>query len=184
MNRISQFSMLWVVAIIALSVFGCGTTTFMSERYHITPNLPKSKLATIQIDTHGQWMQQYDRFGMSVNGKKAFHEIIIDTVAIDDVFVLPGKQDISLLLLTRYYPEDKGEEHQTVAYYSIDVKAGGTYLLKGDLDADDVDEVCFELIDTDTDQVVSEYKTSRHTTYKIEDSLNYQSAEIGGAFSF
>lgn len=182
----SHFSMLWAIAIISLSVLGCGTTTFMGERYHITPNLPKSKLATIQIDTDGQWLQRYVRFGMSVNKKQAFHEIIIDnnTVSIDDVFVLPGKQDISLLLLTRYYPEDRGEEHQTVAYYSIDVKAGGTYLLKGELDDDYEDEVNFELIDIDTDQVVSEYKTSKETTYKIEDSLNRQSAEIGGGFSF
>ena len=191
MNRISRFSMLWVVAIILLSVLGCGTTTFMGERYsehsYITPTLPKSELATIQIDTHGQWLQRYVRFGMSINKKQAFHEIIIDdnNLSIDDVFVRPGKQEISLLLLTQYDPEyNRGEKHQTLAYYSIDVKAGGTYLLKGKLGDDCEDEVNFELIDTDTDQVVSEYNTTRETTYKIEDSLNQQSSEIGWSFSF
>lgn len=178
MNRISHFLTLWIVATISLFVLGCSTTTFMSEGYYITPNLPKSKLATIQIDTHGQWLQQYDRFGMSVNGKRAFHQIIVDTVSIDDVFVLPGKQDISLLLLTPYH---RGEANKTVDYYSIHVKAGGTYMLKGELDDD---EVWFELIDTDTDQVVSEYKTSRETTYKIEDSINKQSSAIGWGFNF
>ena len=191
MNRKSRFSMLWVVAIISLSVLGCGTTTFMGERYsehsYITPILPKSELATIQIDTQGQWFQRYVHFGMSINKKQVFHEIFMDdnNLSIDDVFVRPGKQDISLLLLTQYDSEyNRGEKHQTVAYYSIDVKAGGTYLLKGELGDDCEDEVNFKLIDTDTDQVVSKYNTSRKTTYKIEDSLNQQSSEIGWSFSF
>lgn len=181
MNCISHVATLWGIAIIALSILGCGTTS-MWERYHITPTLPKSKLATIQIDTNGQWLQQYVRFGMSVNKKQAFHEMIIDNkLSIDDVFVLPRKQDIALLLHTPY---NQGEKHQTVKYYSINVKAGGTYLLKGALDDDDEDEVSFELIDTGTDQVVSEYKTCRRTTHKVEDSFNRQSSSVGLSFPF
>lgn len=178
MNRIPRYSMLWIVAILSLPILGCSTY-YNWEPFHITPTLPKSKLTTIQIDTQGQWLQQYARFGMSINGKRAFQKMIIDnTLSIDDVFVRPGKQDISFLLLTRFY---RGEAHQIVDYYSIDVKAGSTYILKGELDDD---EVWFELIDTDTDQVVSEYKTSRETTYKTEDDINRRSSEVGWSFWF
>ena len=183
-ERVSTFSILWIIAIIASSILGCRTTS-MWERNYITPILPKSELATIQIDTQGQWFQGYGSFGMSINKKQAFQEMLIgkNTLSIDDVFVLPGKQNIALLLRTQYHIEGRGKkhQHQTVAYYSIDVKAGSTYILKGELDND---EVCFELIDTDTDQVVSEYITSRETTHKTEYSPNRQSSEVGLSFSF
>lgn len=181
----SHLLILWVVALISLPVFGCGTA-LMGERNYETPDLPKSKLANIQIDTKGQWIEGYDVFSLSVNGKRAFHEKIIDynNVSIDDVLVVQGKHEISLLLLTQYYPEGISEEHQTVVYYSINVKAGSTYLLKGYLDDDNEDKVNFELIDIDTDQVVSEEKTSRKTTYQIEDSEDSQSIQIEGEIEF
>ncbi len=65
--------------------------------------------------------------------------------------------------------------------FSIDVKAGGTYLLKGEFANDAGDEFCFELIDTD--EVVSEPKTSGKSTFNFQDSGNY-SFQTEGEFHF
>ena len=58
-NIQSQISILLVVTLLYLSVFGCGTM-FMRESEYGALDLPKSELAAIQIDTKGNWMQRAD----------------------------------------------------------------------------------------------------------------------------
>jgi len=175
---------LLVIPLFSFLFFGCSSY-FMGERIYEPPDLPKNELASIQIDTKGLWIQRYDLIALSINGKSAFRKKIIEinNFSIDDVLVVPGKHNLSLSLLTRIYHEGISKEHQTVSNYTIDVKAGSTYLLKGEYADDSGEEVNFELVDSDTDQVVSKYITTRESTYKIEDS-GTESIQIESTIEF
>ena len=178
-------SMLPFVVLLSLTFFGCGTR-FMGENHYKTPKMSKSKLAAIQIDTKAHWLQQNMLFAIAINGKMALQEKRWQntTVSIDDILLMPGTHDLSLLLLTEVTPAGISRERQTLLHFSIDVKAGSTYLLKGDLVSNDTeDDLCFELIETDTGEVVSELKASDESTFDFQDSNNY-SFQIGRKFHF
>ena len=177
-------SMLSFVVLLSLTFFGCGTH-FMGENHYETPKMPKSELAAIQIDTKAYWLQQNISFAIAINGKMAWQEKKMEnrTVSIDDILVMPGTHDLSLLLLTEATPAGISRERQTLLHFSIDVKAGSTYLLKGDFANDTEDDLCFELIDTDTEEVVSELKTSDESAFDFQDSNDY-SFQIGRKFHF
>ncbi|MDE0089079.1 MAG: hypothetical protein OXU23_25395 [Candidatus Poribacteria bacterium] len=155
----SQISILLVVTLLSLSVFGCGTI-FMREGKYETPDLPKSELATIQVDTKGKWIQRTNLIALRINGKLALRKEIGENkdVSIDEILVVPGKQDISVLIVYESYDEGTRATVQTSSSFDADVKAGGIYLLKGDFTYIAGGEFSFELVNADTDRVVSKPK--------------------------
>ncbi len=158
-NIQSKISMLLVVILLSLSVFGCGTI-FMREGKYKTPDLPKSELAAIQIDTKGKWIQRTNLIALRINGKVALRKKIGENkdVSIHEILVAPGKQDMSVLIIYESYDEGTRTTAQTSSSFGADVKAGDTYFLKGEFSYSAGGGFSFELVDADTDRVISKPK--------------------------
>lgn len=147
-------SILFVGILLSLPFVGCGV--FMPKSEYEAPQLPKSELATIKIDTEGGWIQRYHLIVFRIDGKLALREKIdaFEEVSIDDeILVVPGKHNMSLLVVYKSFHEDTPSGRQIVSRFSADVEAGSTYLLKGELSS----EFNFKgkLVDTNGDKVVS-----------------------------
>ena len=141
--------------LLSLPFVGCGVV--MPEAEYETPQLPKSELATIKIDTDGGWLQRYHLIVFRIDGKLAMSKNIeaVEEVSIDDeILVVPRKHEMSLLLVYETFHGDTPGNRQMQSWFSADLEAGSTYLLKsvGGNEAD----FRGELIDTDRDKVVSE----------------------------
>lgn len=150
----SSISILFTGILLSLLFAGCGTikSKFTSEGEYEAPQLPKSELATIKIDTEGGWLQRYHLIVFRIDGKLAVSQKIdaLEKVSIDDeILVLPGKRDMSVTTIHRhFFDNDTGTTSQIWSKFSADVKAGGTNLLKDDN----------KLVDTNTGEVVSQWK--------------------------
>lgn len=149
----SSVSILFTGILLSLLFAGCGTVInkLTSEDEYEAPQLPKSELATIKIDTDGGWLQRYKLIAFQIDGKLAVRKQINahDEIAIDEILVLPGKRDMSVTTIHRhFFDNDTGNTIQIVSKFSADVEAGGTYLLKDDN----------KLVDANTDEVVSQWK--------------------------
>ena len=145
--------------LLSLPLVGCGTI-FMREGKYVTPELPKSELASIQIDTTGSWIQWTNLVVLRIDGKLALREEIGENkkVSINEVLVAPGKHDMSVMVIIGTYPYSSVRlNQQTMSnfYFSAELKAGGTYLVTGK-SAHRVDGgLTIELFDKNTDKVVS-----------------------------
>jgi len=149
----SSISVLFTGILLSLLFAGCGTVInkFTSEGEYEAPQLPKSELATIKIDTDGGWLQRYKLIAFQIDGRLAVRKQIDaqDEIVIDEILVLPGKRDMSVMTIHRhFFDNDTGTTSQIWSKFSADVKAGGTYLLKDDN----------KLVDTNTGEVVSQWK--------------------------
>ena len=155
--------------LLSLPLVGCGTI-FMREGKYVTPDLPKSELASIQIDTTGSWIQRTNLIVLRIDGKLALREEIGENkkVSIDEVLVAPGKHDMSLLIITESFPEGNREIHQTLLNFSTKVKTGGTYHFKGEFTYNTEEEFSFELIDKANDKVVSKSKIFGKSKFNLQ----------------
>ena len=149
---------LFVGIFFSLFFIGCGTVinTFIPEGKYKAPQLPKSELATIKIDTEGGWLQRYNLIVFRIDGKLALREKIdaLEKVSIDDeILVVPGKHDMSVLVVYESFYGDTPGGRQDQSWFSADVEAGSTYLLKveGGREAD----FRGKLVDTNRGKVVS-----------------------------
>ena len=127
---------LLVGVFLSLPFIGCGTVInkFMSESAYEVPQLPKSELATIQIDTEKGWLQRYNLIVFRINGKLALRKNIEESekITIDEILVVPGKHDMSVMTIHTVFHGDKPETIQTLSRFSADVKVGNIYLLQDD----------------------------------------------------
>ena len=151
----SSISILFTGILLSLLFAGCGTikSNFTSEGEYEAPQLPKSELATIKIDTDGGWIQRYHLIVFRIDGKLALRKKIdaLEETSIDDeILVTPGKHDMSVLVVYKSFEgaTPGGRQHQS--WFSADIEVGSTYLLKveGDFSA--------KLVDTNGNNVVSE----------------------------
>lgn len=154
--------------LLSLPFVGCGVV--MPEGEYEAPQLPKSELATIKIDTEGGWLQRYHLIVFRIDGKLAVSKNIEgrEEVAIDDeILVAPGKHGMSLLAVYKSFHEDTPSDHQVVSRFSADVEAGRTYLLTGELSSEF--NLKSKLVDTNGDKVVS--KPKRFIPFEFSGSL-------------
>lgn len=166
----SIFFLLYAVLLVIPS-FGCGTTMFASDSKYVAPNLPVSELATIQIDTDGQWIQRINQVSLRINGKLAsqmkFTENTKDTE--NKVLLVPGKHTISLIVLTDTFPDGERKNLQISSNLSANVKPGITYILKGEFDNSIDDDLTAKLIDINTEKVVSKSRVTTKSTFDQEE---------------
>ncbi len=160
--------------LLSLPFVGCGKIFVYSEleyNYKV-PDLPKSELATIQIDTESEWIRRPDLILFLVDGKVALREKIefSKAIDIDEVLVLPGKHNMSLTAIYEAFHERKLRDRQISSAFSVDVKAGGIYLLRGEFSNEIDGELGFQckLVDTVKDKVVSEPKLLGQFTSDLE----------------
>ena len=139
---------LLVGILLFLPFIGCGV--IMPEGAYEAPELPKSELVTIQVDTEGQWLQRPNLIVFRIDGKLALREKIesFEEVSFEEILVAPGKHEMSVLVVYESFHANTSRDRQILSRFSADVKAGSTYLLK---DED-------ELVDADTGKVVSKSK--------------------------
>ena len=154
----SSISIVFTGILLSLLFAGCGTVInkFTSEGEYKTPQFPKSELATIKIDTDGGWLQRYHLIVFRIDGKLAVRQKIdaLEKVSIDDeILVTPGKHDMSLLVVYESFDGDTPGNRQLQSWFSADVEAGRTYLLKGELRSES--NFKGKLVDTNQDKVVS-----------------------------
>ena len=154
----SSISVLFTGILLSLLFAGCGTVInkFTSEGEYEAPQLPKSELATIKIDTDGGWIQRYHLIVFRIDGKLAVSQKIdaLKKVSIDDeILVASGKRDMSLLVVYESFDGDTPDNRQLQSWFSADVEAGRTYLLKGELSS--AFNFKGKLVDTNRDKVVS-----------------------------
>ena len=146
--------LIFFTGVLALLPFvGCGTVVnkFMPKGEYETPQLSKSELATIRIDTEIGWLQRYNLIVFRIDGKLALRKNIKtdEKIAIDEILVVPGKYDMSVTTIHRSFVDKSiGRTLQTVSWFSADLSAGGTYLLQDDN----------KLVDASTDKVISQSK--------------------------
>ena len=159
-------TILFVGTLISLSFVGCGI--FVSEGEYEAPQLPKSELATIKIDTAGEWVQRSDFILLRIDGRLALSEKIElgKDLAIDEVLVVPGKHNMSLAVIYEAFHEHKLRDRQILSTLSANVKAGGIYFLRGEFSHDTDGELGFqcELVDTVKDKVVAASRISTAAT--------------------
>ena len=151
----SSLSILFMGILLALPFVGCSV--FIPERAYEAPQLPKSELATIKIDTEGGRIQRYNLIVFRIDGKVAVRKKIdaLEKVSIDDeILVAPGKHDMSVAVVYESFEgaTPGGRQHQT--WFSADIEAGSTYLLK--VEGSNEGGFSTKLVDTNGDNVVSE----------------------------
>ena len=158
---------LLVGILLSLPLVGCGTILVREGPYK-APQSPKSELATIKIDTEGQWIQRPNLIVFRIDGRLALSEKIElgKDLIIEEVLVVPGKHSMSLAVIYEAFHEHKLRDRQILSTFSADVKAGGIYLLRGEFSPDTDSELGFqcELVDTVKDKVVAESRFSTAAT--------------------
>ena len=119
------------VVLLTSSVSGC--TMFFPPHPYIPPDLPKTELATIEIDTTSQY--HITLIEVRIDKKLAVRQEIDrnKNMSIDDVLVTAGEHNITARFITatspgRYGGIDNRRSKLTFSY-DVDLKAGGTYLV-------------------------------------------------------
>ena len=157
--------------LLSLSFAGCSTILVRESAYK-APELPKSELATIQVDTEGQWIQRPNLIVFRIDGKLALQEKIevYEEVSFDKILVAPGNHEMSVLVVYESFHTNTPKDRQILSRFSADVKAGGTYLLTGEFSGGGSSELNFsgKLIDTRKDRVVSKSKFFDQFTFDME----------------
>ena len=140
--------------LVSLPFVGCGI--FIPEGEYEAPELPKSELATIRIDTDGGWIQRYHLIVFRIDGKLALRKKInaLKETSIDDeILVTPGKHDMSVLVVYESFERATPDGRQHQSWFSADVEAGSTYLLK--VKSGNEGSFRAKLVNTNGDKVVS-----------------------------
>ena len=147
---------MWTLSVVLLtsSVFGC--TMFFPPHPYIPPDLPKTELATIEIDTTSEYLKHIRLIELRIDNKLAVRqEIDINqNISIPDVFVAAGEHNITTVFVAETSPNRHNyrPKRKQITTYDVDFKAGGTYLvfLTQLPDAD----LYIEVIDKHTDNPV------------------------------
>ena len=159
-----------VGALLALSVCGCGTIIPPSK--YVPPDLPKSELATIKIDTTGKYIKGVVLIEVRINGKRALRQKIGDNknTSIPDVFVAAGKHDMSVMIRHKVWDYSRSLRYfpavnlKTTSTFSAELKSGGTYLVKVLSPYRHDAAPIIELFDENTGEVVSYNRKDRYYT--------------------
>ncbi len=136
------------------------------------PALPKTELATIQVNTAGGWLRRLNQFALRIDGRLALDEKIDvdEEVTIKEILVSPGQHDMSVRIIYRSFDDVIPQPHQIVTGFSADVEAGGSYLLRGEFSPSAGGELSFKswLADTNTGKDVSKKNILERMKFKVE----------------
>ena len=157
------------IIILSISTLGCGNL-FIRETKYVAPELPNSEVATIQIDIDGNWIQRTNLIVFRINGRVALRKEVGENkeIKIDDISVVPGKHNMSILAITESFGENTPHDRQSMYKFSAEVKAGRTYLLKGEYNYMSGEDYKFKLINTANDKVVSKSKLFGKSVFKVQ----------------
>jgi hypothetical protein len=121
---------------LCLLITGCGKIANMavSKGKYTPPTLPKSHLATIQIDSEGSWFQQIKNLALRIDGRLALEqEIDLDRkTSIKEILVSPGQHDLSVGIIYQSFEAAMPNTSQVWTTFSANMEAGDNYLLRGE----------------------------------------------------
>lgn len=176
LNLKLSISILLTSIFLSLLSVGCGriVNTFVTKGEYKAPVLPKAELATIQVNTNGGWLQRLDQLALRIDGRLALEEKIDadEEITIKEIVVSPGQHNMSVRIIYESFDDVTLHPHQIVVNFSVDVKAGGSYLLQGEFSPSLDGELSFEswLADANTGKDVSKKNILKSTllTGKID----------------
>ena len=119
------------VVLLTSSVSGC--TMFFPPHPYIPPDLPKTELATIEIDTTSRYHITF--IEVRIDKKLAVRQKIDrnKNMSIDDVLVTAGEHNITARFITATSPGPRrsidNRRSKLTFSYDVDLKVGGTYLV-------------------------------------------------------
>ena len=78
LNSKLSVSVLLISILLPLLLVGCGriVNTFVMKGEYKAPALPKTELATIQVNTAGGWLRRLNQFALRIDGRLALDEQI------------------------------------------------------------------------------------------------------------
>ena len=161
LNLKLSISILLISVLLPLLLVGCGriVNTFVMKGEYKAPALPKTELATIQVNMVGGWLRRLNQFALRINGRLALDEKIDvdEEITIKEILVSPGQHNMSVRIIYRSFDDVIPQPHQIVTGFSVDVEAGGSYLLRGEFSPNVDGELSFKswLVDTSTGKDVS-----------------------------
>ena len=135
-----------------------GCTHIFPVAEYVTPDLPKTELTTIEIDTQSECLKHITSLEVRIDRKLSVRqEIDINkNISIDDVLVTAGEHNITAIFVaeTSPNPRDYQPKRKQMTTFDVDLKVGGTYLVIL-LSAHILDGGLYiEFIDKDTNKVV------------------------------
>ena len=148
-----------------LLLVGCGKMgdIFATKAEYKVPALPKTQLATIQVDTDKGWVHRINRLTLRIDGQLALDEKIDadKDITIKEILVAPGEHNLSVMLIYQSFSEVMPHPRQIVDYFSVDAEAGRSYLLRGEFSPDGDGELRFNswLANAETGKVVKKSKS-------------------------
>ncbi len=155
------------ISILLTSIFlstpsiGCGgiVNTFVTKGEYKVPALPKTELATIQVNTDGGWLRQLNQFAFWIDGRLALAEKIDvdEEITIKELLVSPGQRNMSVQIIYKSFGDAIPQPYQITTNFSANVKAGGSYLLQGEFSPSLDGDLSFKswLTDANTDKNVA-----------------------------
>lgn len=175
LNLKLSISILLISVLLPLLLVGCGriANTFVMKGEYKAPALPKTELATIQVNTAGGWLRRLNQFALRIDGRLALDEKIDvdEDITIKEILVSPGQHNMSVRIIYRSFDDVIPQPHQIVTGFSADVEAGGSYLLRGEFSPSVGGELSFKswLADTNTGKDVSKKNILERMKFKVEE---------------
>lgn len=119
--------------LLVLLILGCGTI-FPTPKY-VTPNLPKSELAILHIDTTSEYLKHINLIEVHIDKRLAVRQEIEKNkhISIDAVFVTEGQHDITVIFFAETSPSrtyDPIRKQKVYFYFDVELKANGAYVVK------------------------------------------------------
>lgn len=98
-----------------------------------------------------------------------------EEIIIKEILVSPGQHNMSVRIIYRSFDDVISQPHQIVTSFSADVKAGGSYLLRGKFSPSANGELSFKswLADASTGKDVSEKNILKNPVFKVESNPDF-----------
>lgn len=174
LNLKLSISILLISVLLPLLLVGCGriVNTFVMKGEYKAPALPKTELATIQVNTAAGWLRRLNQFALRIDGRLALDEQIDvdEDITIKEILVSPGQHNMSVRIIYKSFDDVMPQPHQIVTGFSADVEAGGSYLLQGEFSPSAGGELSFKswLADTNTGKDVSKKNILERMKFNVE----------------
>ena len=123
LNSKLSVSVLLISILLPLLLVGCGriVNTFVMKGEYKAPALPKTELATIQVNTAGGWLRRLNQFALRIDGRLALDEQIDvdEDITIKKILVSPGQHNMSVRIIYKSFDDVMPQPHQIVTGFVL-----------------------------------------------------------------
>ena len=179
LNPKLSVSILLTSVLLSMLLISCGriVNTSVTKGEYKVPALPKTELATIQVNTDGGWLRRLNQFALQIDGRLALDEKIDvdEEITIKEILVSPGQHNMLVQIIYESFDDVIPHPYQIVTGFSADVKAGGSYLLRGEFSPSAGGELSFKswLADASTGKDVSKKNILKNPVFRVESNPDF-----------